>query len=81
MTTSDICCGIAGEETILWAIPMFSSRSVHQGVCVISVGRLTGAVLGFDARVDGSEVKVWASQLTRVHSKVAPSTASYLYHV
>jgi hypothetical protein len=43
---------------------MFPSRFVRQGVCVIFSGCLTGVVLGFDARVDGSDVSVWASQLT-----------------
>ena len=60
---------------------MFSSCFVRQGVCVIFVGRSTGVALVFDARVDGSDVRVWTSQLTCVHCKVAPCIARYLYYV
>jgi len=56
-------------------------RFVRQSVRVISVVCLTGVTLVFDARVDVSDVRMWISQLTCVHSKVAPCIARYLYHV
>jgi hypothetical protein len=58
---------------------MFSSRFVSQSVCVIFVGCLTGVASVFDTRVDGSYVRVWTSQLTWVHSKVAPCITRYFY--
>ena len=68
-------------KKILWTNRKFSSRYVRQDVRVLFAGCLTGVALVFDSRADRSGVRVWTSQLTWVHSKVASCIARHFYHV